>query len=95
MNILHKLGLYRANEIDSILKWATEVSCAADKVIEEAKSVKEHYRAIFAMYNDIDTYAHAVNVLKEHCYNQSDCTKCIFHDGKCKLAHTPPCWWKI
>lgn len=37
----------------------------------------------------------AVNVLKEHCYNQSDCTKCIFHDGKCKLAHTPPCWWKI
>ena len=94
MNILHKLGLYRANEIDSILKWATEVSCAADKVIEEAKSVKERYRAIFAMYNDIDTYAHAVNVLKEECYNQSDATKWIFHHGKCKLTHTQPCWWE-
>ena len=95
MNILHKLGLYRANEIDSILKWATEVSLAADKVIEEAKSVKERYRAIFAMYNDIDTYAHAIDVLKTHCYNQSDCTECIFYDGKCKLAHQPPCRWEV
>ena len=95
INILHKLGLYRTSEIDNILKWATTVSCTADKVIEEAKSVKERYRAIFAMYNDINTYAHAVNVLKEHCYNQSDCTKCIFHNGECRLAHTPPCWWKL
>ena len=95
MNILHKLGLYKRNEIDSILKWATEVSCATDKVIKEAKSVKERYRAIFAMYSDIDTYAHAVNVLKEHCNNQQDCAECIFHNGECKLAHTPPCWWKL
>ena len=78
MNILHKLGLYRKDEIDNILKWATEVSCTADKIAEVAK-----------------TPAHAVLVLKDHCYNQSDCTKCVFHDGKCKLAHTPPCWWKI
>ena len=78
MNILHKLGLYRAKEIDNILKGAAEVNCAANKI---AKTVNSH--------------SHAVNVLKEHCYNQSDCTKCVFHDGKCKLAHTPPCWWKL
>ena len=57
MNILHKLGLYRASEIDNILKWATEVSCTADKVIEEAKSVKERYRAIFAML-EADSVTH-------------------------------------
>lgn len=76
MNILHKLGLYRANEIDNILKWATAVSYAADKVTETAQ-----------------TPANAVNVLKTYCNNQQNCTECIFHNGECKLAHTPPCWW--
>ena len=38
MNILHKLGLYRADEIDNILKWATTVSCTADKIAETAKT---------------------------------------------------------
>ena len=76
MNILHKLGLYRANEIDNILKWATEVSCTADKIAEMAK-----------------TPAHAIFVLKTHCKNQQNCAECTFHNGECKLAHTPPCWW--
>ncbi len=76
MNILHKLGLYRASEIDNILKWATEVICTSDKIAEAAK-----------------TPAHAVDVLKTYCKNQQDCDECAFHNGECKLAHTPPCWW--
>lgn len=76
MSILHKLGLYRADEINSVLKWAAAVSCAADKVTETANS-----------------HNHAVAVLKTYCNNQQDCTGCIFHNGECKLAHTPPCWW--
>ena len=76
MNILHKLGLYKRNEIDNILKWATNVSCAADKIAETAQ-----------------TPAHAVAVLKTYCNNQQSCAECIFHNGECKSAHTPPCWW--
>ena len=76
MNILHKLGLYKRDELDSILKWATEVSCAADKVAETANS-----------------HSHAVAVLKTYCRNKQDCAECTFHNGECKLAHTPPCWW--
>ena len=43
MNILHKLGLYRASEIDNILKGATEVSRKAAKV---AKTVNSHSHAV-------------------------------------------------
>ena len=78
MSILNKLGLYRASEVNSILKWATEVSLAADKVIEEAK-----------------TPTHAALVLTKYCQTQQDCDECMFHNGECKLAHTPPCWWKV
>ena len=43
MNILHKLGLYRANEIDNILKLATEIKCTAAKV---TKTVNSHSHAV-------------------------------------------------
>lgn len=95
MSILNKLGLYRASEVDNLIAWATDVSCEADKIAEKAKDSEKYCKALLAMYNEAQTPAHAVEVLKEHCNSMTDCTECDMHDGKCKLAHQPPCWWEV
>lgn len=95
MNILHKLGLCKLSEVNTLADWAVRISVKADAIAEKAKDTEDCYKAVLAMYNEAQTTEHAVDVISAYCGNQRDCTECDFHDGKCKLAHIPPCWWNL
>lgn len=89
MNILHKLGLYRASEVEELIETTNEV-------VETAAVNNKCFKVAMRLVNEANSVEHAVKVISEYCANTT-CTECGFTDaGKgCKFVYTPPAWWSL
>lgn len=85
MNILHKLGLYRASEVEELIAKTAALTNSVDGVVEEARDSKECYKVALRMFNEAQTVEHAVKVISEYC-DSADCTECDFNKRVCKYA---------
>lgn len=88
MNIIHKLGLYRASEVEELIETTNEV-------VETAALNNKCFKVAMRLVNEANSVEYAMDVLKAHCGNQPSCIECEFNNGECVLAHTAPCSWEV
>ena len=94
MNILHKLGLYRASEIDELIAKTAALTNSVDGVIDGAKLDRQCYKAAISAFREVNTVEYAVKVISDYCAS-TICYDCDYANGECMFANTPPCAWEV